>query len=183
MMLRPQQGAPDVRGVARARRVGHRVPARLLTDARRRALRGAVRAGAGAHDRQGQPRRRVDAARHVGVPEGARPAAQPVVRPRIRLDRMRAMHAPAVRRRAGARRALGRALKWECGIHEAEAATRVTRHSGRSAQPGRAYATTQRASRASSISSRSMVAERVAVDLHRERPVRASPARARRRAE
>ena len=47
---------------------------------------------------------------------GARPAAQPAVRPRLRVDRMRAVHADAVRGRAGARGPLGRAV--EVGVRD-----------------------------------------------------------------
>jgi hypothetical protein len=60
------------------------------------AVRGAVRAGARPHDREDQPGRLVVAPRHLGVPAGQRPAAQPAVRPRVRVDRLRAVHAGAV---------------------------------------------------------------------------------------
>ena len=56
------------------------------------------------------------------LPEGARPAAQPAVRPRLRVDWVRALHTPAVLgwpERAGRWAGLS---KWECGIHEREAA-------------------------------------------------------------
>ena len=43
----------------------------------------------------------------VEVPGGARPPPQPALRPRLLLDRLRAVHQDAVRRRARARRSLG----------------------------------------------------------------------------
>ena len=94
-VLRPQQGAADVRGAPRTGRVDHRVPAGIVTDARDGAVRAAVRAGAGSLDREGEPDGRVVAARGLGVPEGARPPAQPALRPGVQLDRLRAVHADA----------------------------------------------------------------------------------------
>ena len=58
-------------------------------------------------DREDQPDGRLDPRAGVGLPQGARPAAQPPLRPGLRLDRLRAVHATAVRRRARAGRALG----------------------------------------------------------------------------
>ena len=82
-MLRPQQGAADVRGVARTGRVDHRVPTGIVTDASDGAVRAAVRAGGGPLDREGEPDGGVVAPGGVGVSEGARPPPQPALRPRI----------------------------------------------------------------------------------------------------
>ena len=77
----------------------------------------------------------------VGLPARARPSAQPALRPRLHIDRLRAVHPAALRGRARARRPLGRAC--EVGVRHPAA-----RDAARLGQ-----ATTQSASRASSISS------------------------------
>ena len=106
-VLRPEQGATDVRGAPRPGRVDHRVPAGIIADARHRAVRAAVRAGARPLDRQGEPDGRVVGPRRLGVPEGARPPAQPALRPRVQLDRVCTLHADAPAGRAGARGTVG----------------------------------------------------------------------------
>ena len=53
----------------------------------------------------------MDEARHLGVPARARPAAQPAVRPGLRVDRMRAVHAIAVRRASPSARVAGPACR------------------------------------------------------------------------
>ena len=140
-VLRPEQGAADVRGAPRAGRVDHRVPAGIVTDARHGAVRAAVRAGAGSLDREGEPDGRVVAPRGLGVPEGARPPAQPALRPGVQLDRLRAVHADAVARRAGARGTLGGPV--EVGVRDPGDA------GGRIGRVRAGQATTQRASGAS----------------------------------
>ena len=147
-VLRAQQGAAHVRGAPRLRRVGDRAPPRLLAHPRERAVRGAVRDRAGPLDGEGQPDGHLDASRRLGLPEGARPPAQPALRPRA-TPRSAARRARGCGSRASPSAPAGGPgkPKWECGIHANEAAaaegpTRV------------AQATTQSASRASSISSR-----------------------------
>ena len=113
---------PMFAGAPRARRVGHRVPPRLVTHAGRARRSWTIRAGAGPLDREDQPDGGLDARTGVGVPEGARPAAQPAVRPRLRLDRLRAVHAACGSRASPSAPAAGPGLsKWECGIQQNEA--------------------------------------------------------------
>ena len=61
-----------------------------------------------------------------GYLRAERLTAQPALRPRLLLDRLRALHAHAVRRRAGAGGRWAGLSKWECGIHEREAAQHPT---------------------------------------------------------
>ena len=72
----------------------------LLADARGHADRRALRPRAGERDREGQPDGELDEAAGVALPERARPAAQPPVRPGLLLDRLCAVHPAALRRRA-----------------------------------------------------------------------------------
>ena len=115
-VLPDQQGGADARGAARPRGVGHGVPARLVSDPGRGADRRPVRARARQLDRQGEPGRELDAPRHVGVPEGARAAPQPALRPRVRLDRLRAVHPPLAPGRTRARGPVGRSV--EVGVRD-----------------------------------------------------------------
>ena len=107
-VLRDQQGPADVRSAPRAGRVGDLGATGLLTDARGHPDRRALRPRARERDRQGEPDGELDEAAGVALPEGARPAAQPPVRPGLLLDRLCAVHPAALRRRAGAGGALGR---------------------------------------------------------------------------
>ena len=66
----------------------------------------------------------------VGVPRGARPPPQPALRPGVQLDRLRAVHADAVPRRAGARGSLGGAV--EVGVRDPGDAGGGSAGSGRS---------------------------------------------------
>ena len=73
------------------------------------------------------------------LPEGARPPAQPALRPRVQLDRLRAVHADALAGRAGARGTLGGPV--EVGVRDPGAVPAVDLEADQ--------ATTQRASGAS----------------------------------
>jgi phosphoadenosine phosphosulfate reductase len=65
-----------------------------VTAFRRRPLRPRARPA----DREDQSRRNVEPQAGLAVPEGERPAPQPPLRPRLRIDRLRPLHADAVPR-------------------------------------------------------------------------------------
>ena len=73
----------------RARRLDHRHAARAVADAlgHRRG-----RLGRQARAVEVQPARGLDRARRVGLHRRSRPALEPAARPRVRLDRLRALH-------------------------------------------------------------------------------------------
>ncbi len=73
----------------RPRRLDHRRPPRSVADALRDAE---ARLGRTARDLEGEPARRLDGRRRLGLRPGARPPGQRAPRARIRLDRLHALH-------------------------------------------------------------------------------------------
>jgi phosphoadenosine phosphosulfate reductase len=116
LLQRPQGAAADA-APRDARCVDHRPAPRPVGDAHRHPQdRDRPRPR---RDRQAQSARRVDGGRGVGLRARARRPVPPALRPRLHVDRLRAVHARARPGRGGARRPLvvgGNAPK-ECGIH------------------------------------------------------------------
>ena len=101
----------------RPRRLDHRHPPRPVADARERAE---ARLGRGARAVEGEPARRLERRRLLGVHPRARAALQRAARPRLRTRSA----TPTRRCRAPAARAAGRARdRTECGLHVEEPAS------------------------------------------------------------
>ena len=110
-LLLDPQGRPARRRALRARRLDHRRPARPGAEPRRDAE---ARLGRAPRALEGEPARRLDGRRRLGVRPRARAARQRAPRARLRLDRLHALH----RSRAPAARAAGSGSgKTECGLH------------------------------------------------------------------
>ncbi len=75
---------PLVRALGEPRRLDHRHPPRPVADARERAE---ARLGRGSRAVEGEPARRLERRRLLGVHPRARTAVQPVARQRLRVDR------------------------------------------------------------------------------------------------
>ena len=100
-LLRPAQGPPARARARGRRRLDLRRPARPVAEPRRH---GQARLGRAPRALEGEPAGRLDREGRLGLHLRARPAVQPAARPRLRLDRLHALH--QARRRP--RRALDR---------------------------------------------------------------------------
>ena len=95
-LLRDPQGRAARPRARRPRRLDHRPPPRPVADPRQRAE---GRLGRGARALEGEPARRLGRPALLGLHPRARPALQRAARPRLRLDRLHALHAAGRRPR------------------------------------------------------------------------------------
>ena len=91
---RDREGRAAEPGAARPRLLDHRRPPRPVADARERAE---ARLGRGARAVEGEPARRLERRRLLGVHPRARPPVQRVARPGLCVDRRHALDASPVR--------------------------------------------------------------------------------------